>query len=47
LENLRRRDHFEELGIDGKVLEWVLGKYVEKVWTGCIRLSIGTVGGLL
>jgi hypothetical protein len=27
LENLKRRDHSEELGVDGKIVsEWILGK---------------------
>jgi hypothetical protein len=27
LENLKRRDHLEELGVDGKImLEWILRK---------------------
>jgi hypothetical protein len=26
LENLKGRDHLEDLGVDGKVLEWMLGK---------------------
>jgi hypothetical protein len=31
-ENLKERDHVKDLGVDGKgVLEWILGKYGEKV----------------
>jgi hypothetical protein len=46
--NLTGRDHSEDLGIDGKkILEWILGKYGGKVWTGCTWLRIGTRGGLL
>jgi hypothetical protein len=26
LENLKGRDHSEDLGVDGKILEWILGK---------------------
>jgi hypothetical protein len=38
----------ENPGVDEKIiLEWILGKYVGKVWTGCIWLRIGTSGGLL
>jgi hypothetical protein len=34
VENLRGRDHLEYLGIDGKIiLEWILEKWVGKVWT--------------
>jgi hypothetical protein len=33
-ENLKGRDHFEDLDVDGRiVLEWILGKWAEKVWT--------------
>jgi hypothetical protein len=32
LENLKGRDHSEDLGVDGKIiLEWILGKWVGKV----------------
>jgi hypothetical protein len=35
LENLKRRDHSEDLGIDGRViLECILGEYGGKMWTG-------------
>jgi hypothetical protein len=38
----------EDMGIDGKIiLEWFLGIYGGKMWTGCIWLSIGTSGRLL
>jgi hypothetical protein len=30
------------LGIDGRILEWVLEKQGGKVWTGFIWLRIGT-----
>jgi hypothetical protein len=47
-ENLKERDHSENLGADGKViLEYILGKYGGNVWTGFIWLRIGTSGGLL
>jgi hypothetical protein len=37
-----RNTKFWETGIDGKlILEWILGKYGRKVWTGCIWLKIG------
>jgi hypothetical protein len=26
LENLNGRDYAEDLGVDGKILEWILGK---------------------
>jgi hypothetical protein len=48
LEYLKRRDHSEELGVDGRIiLEWNLGRYGRRVWNGCIWLRIGTSGGLL
>jgi len=48
LENLKRRDHLEDLGVDGKViLEWILGKYGGKVWTGFVWFNAGTSDGLL
>jgi hypothetical protein len=41
--NPKGRDCLEDLGIDGKVmLEWILGKWGGKVWTGFIWLGIGT-----
>jgi hypothetical protein len=41
LENLKERDHLEELGIDVKViLEWILGKWGGKMWIGFIWLRI-------
>jgi len=47
-ENLKRTDHSEDLGIDGKIIsEWILGKLGGKVRTGCIRLKMRTTGGLL
>jgi hypothetical protein len=46
LENLKGRDHSEDLGVDGKIiLEWTLGKWGGKVLPGCIWLRIGTAGG--
>jgi hypothetical protein len=30
-ENLKERDHPEDLGVDGTVLQWILGKYNGKV----------------
>jgi hypothetical protein len=30
LENLKGRDHLEDLGINGKILEWMLEEYVRR-----------------
>jgi hypothetical protein len=46
-ENQNGRDHLEDLGVDGKILEWILGKEGGKVWAGFIWLRIGTSCGLL
>jgi hypothetical protein len=47
LENLKRRDHLEDLGVDERILEWILGKQGGKVLTGCIWVRIGISSGLL
>jgi hypothetical protein len=40
---MKRRDHSEDLGVDGNIIsEWMLGKQGAKVWTGCIWIRIGT-----
>jgi hypothetical protein len=45
---LRGRDHWEGINIDGKIiLNWILGKQSEMVWTGCRWLRIETSGGFL
>jgi hypothetical protein len=37
--NLKGKDHSKDLGVDGRIiLEWTLGKYDGKIWTGCIYL---------
>jgi hypothetical protein len=46
LENLKGRDHSEDLNVDGKILERISGRVGRKVWTGYIWLRIGTSGGL-
>jgi hypothetical protein len=46
--NLKGRNHMEDLGVDVTIkLEWILGKWGGKVWTGCIWPRIVTIGGLL
>jgi hypothetical protein len=45
LENLKRRENLEDLGVDGKIiLDWILGKYGGKERSGCIRLKIPVAG---
>jgi hypothetical protein len=47
-ENLKGRDHLEDLGVEGKILlERILGTLGGKVLAGCIWLRTGTSGGLL
>jgi hypothetical protein len=41
LENLKGRDHSEDMDIDGRIiLGWVLRKQGGKVWTGFVWLRI-------
>jgi hypothetical protein len=48
LENLKERDHSENLGIgESIILKWILGTFGLEVWIGFIWLSIGTFGRLL
>jgi hypothetical protein len=48
LRKLKGRGHLEDLGVDGKIiLEWILGQYGGRVWTGLVYFRIGTSGGLL
>jgi len=47
-ENLRERDHLEDLGVDNKIiLKWIFNKWNGGVWTGLIWLRIGIGAGLL
>jgi hypothetical protein len=34
--NHKRRDYLEDLGVDGKILEWISGKWGKRVWNGVI-----------
>jgi len=49
LGNLKGSVHSEDVGVVNLkiILGWVLGKYSEKLWTGCMWHRIGTSGGLL
>jgi hypothetical protein len=47
LENAKERDNSEDLGVDGRILYWILRGYGRKVLTTCISLRIGTVHGIL
>jgi hypothetical protein len=45
--SVRKSEDSEDIGVDGSILELVLGKLGGKLWTGFIWLRIGTSGGLL
>jgi hypothetical protein len=48
LVGLKGRDHFEDLGIDGKaVFKWRLRKWGCKWWIGLIWFKVGSGYGLL
>lgn len=48
LESKRERNHQEHLGVGGGIiLKRVFIKWDDMVWTGVIRLSRGTSGGVL
>jgi len=48
LGNLKERENFEDLGLDGRIIiKWVFKKW-HGAWIGLILLRIGTiVGGIL
>jgi hypothetical protein len=48
LENVRERNHLEDLGIDERIiLRWIFREWVGGAWTGLIWLRIGIGGGHL
>jgi len=46
-EDLRKRDHLEDLGIDGMILKWIFRKWNGEAWTGLLWLRIVTGGAHL
>jgi hypothetical protein len=46
-ENLKGRDHSEDIDTDGRIMHCILRKWDWKDWTGFVRFMIGTGGGLL
>ena len=46
--NLKEIDHVKYPGVDEMIiLRWIFGKWNGEVWTGLIRLRVGTRVGLL
>jgi hypothetical protein len=43
VENLKGRDHSEDLGVEGRISEWISGA---KLWIACIWPRTGNSGGL-
>jgi len=44
-ENLKGKDHMEDLGVCGRILECILKILFGRVWTAFIWLRIGMSGG--
>lgn len=47
LGNLRESDHLEDLGVDGRILEWIFKKWDGETETGLFWLAKGTGGWCL
>jgi hypothetical protein len=46
-ENLNGKDHSEDLGVDGNILKWILGRQGGKIGSGFIWFRTETSGGVL
>jgi hypothetical protein len=43
--NLKKRDHLENLGIDGKILlKWIISEWYRLAWAGFVWLRRGNSG---
>ena len=47
LTKLKQRDHLEDLGIDERILNWILENYAGRLWNVLIWLRIGASDGFL
>jgi hypothetical protein len=39
---VKARDHLEDLGLDGRIIKWILRKYIARVWTAFMWSRIAT-----
>ena len=47
-DNLRERDHFKDLDVDGRLIfKWIFRKWDGEVWTGFLWVKVMTGGGRL
>jgi hypothetical protein len=47
LGNVKESGHVEDLGVDGRIIKYVVKKLCGMAWIGFIWLSIGTRGGVV